>query len=80
VTGGFVYRGAAIQSLRGAYVFGDFCSGIVWGIRYDGNAVIDHAELVRSGQQISSFAQDAQGELYALGYGSSGGIYKLIAE
>ena len=33
IIGGYVYRGRLIPSLYGAYVFGDFCSGSVWGIR-----------------------------------------------
>ena len=80
VTGGFVYRGSTVAALRGAYVFGDFCSGIIWGLRYDGGSVNEVAELVRSGLQISSFAQDNQGEIYALAYGSSGGIYRIVSE
>ena len=36
VTGGYVYRGKSLPSLAGASVFGDFCSGKIWGLRYDG--------------------------------------------
>jgi hypothetical protein len=74
IIGGYVYRGAAIPSLYGRYVFGDFCRGWVVSIvrgqsgslRYIGNV-----------PGLSSFGQDAAGELYAVSRG--GTIYKLTA-
>jgi glucose/arabinose dehydrogenase len=76
ITGGFVYRGQALASLRGAYVYGDYCSGKVWALRYDGSRVTEQAEIADGPFTLSSFGFDAQGELYALAY-SSGGIFKL---
>lgn len=77
ITGGFVYRGAAVAELRGAYVYGDFCSGRIWGLRYADGRVTAQAEIAMSGFQISSFAQDRTGELYVLQYTSAGGIYRV---
>jgi glucose/arabinose dehydrogenase len=79
VTGGFVYRGSAIASLRGAYVYGDYCSGEVWALRYDGTRVTEQALIADLGGQLSSFAQDSTGELYALQYAANGGVFKLTA-
>jgi glucose/arabinose dehydrogenase len=62
VVGGYVYRGTAIPSLRGRYVYGDFCTGKVWSV--------DPAEpgLVRRelelGTTLASFGEDEAGELY----------------
>jgi glucose/arabinose dehydrogenase len=79
ISGGFVYRGSAIPELRGAYVYGDYCSGRVWALRYDGARVTEQRELAVAGFRISSFAQDRSGELYVLDHTESGGgIYKLI--
>lgn len=39
VTGGYVYRGSRLPSLYGAYVYGDFCTGKIWALRYDGTKV-----------------------------------------
>ena len=33
VTGGYVYRGAAVPAAVGRYFFGDYCSGSVWSLR-----------------------------------------------
>ena len=41
IIGGFVYRGDQIPSLVGAYLYGDFCSGKIWGLWYDGNSIVD---------------------------------------
>ena len=78
VIGGYVYRGAAIPRLTGVYVYGDFCSGKVFGLRYDGKGVIEHEELADTGLRIMSFAEDKDGELYLLS--QRGGIYRLEAE
>lgn len=80
VTGGFVYRGSTIPSMLGTYVYGDYCSGEIWGLRYDGVRVTEQALLADLGGALSSFAVDLQGEIYALSYGASGGIFKLIRQ
>jgi glucose/arabinose dehydrogenase len=77
VTGGFVYRGQAIPALRSAYVYGDYCSGRVWALRYDGTRVTEQAQLADGNIMISSFAVDAAGEIYALQHAANGGIFKL---
>ncbi len=76
VTGGYVYRGSRLPSLYGAYVYGDFCSGKIWALRYDGSSVTKHEELIDSRLGISSFAEDLDGELYILSFDSR--IYHLV--
>jgi len=68
IIGGFVYRGSAIPSLAGAYVFGDFLSGRVWALRESGGSWT-RSDLLSTGLSISSFGQDSAGELYILDYG-----------
>ena len=75
VTGGYVYRGGRLPSLLGAYVYADFCSGKIWGLRHDGQAVTEHRLLVDSDLPISSFGVDLAGNLYVLSL--EGGIYVL---
>ena len=75
ITGGYVYRGSAIPSLVGAYVFGDFCLDQLEAIRVKGGRVVDQAALGVGVPSVSSFGQDANGELYVLSL--AGGVYRL---
>ena len=76
VTGGYVYRGERLPSLYGAYLYGDFCSGKIWALRYDGGRVAEQLELVDSRLEISSFGEDQSGEILVLSF--DGGIYRLV--
>lgn len=74
VTGGYVYRGKDIEELIGKYVFGDFCKGTIWTIDKDKEFTMQ--KLLDTKLRISSFGEDAEGELYVLDY--SGKIFKLV--
>jgi uncharacterized repeat protein (TIGR03806 family) len=65
ITGGYVYRGSALPGLGGWYVHGDFVTGQVWALHYDGNDVTANAEIGHVAQ-LSSFGEDAAGELYLI--------------
>ena len=79
VTGGYVYRGAAMPSFQGHYFFADF-SGKLWSFRFDGSTVNDFQEwtgtLVPGNARIASFGEDANGELYIVDL--SGVVYKIV--
>lgn len=80
VTGGYVGRGSAPgdAALRGVYVFGDYCSGRIWGLDATGPAGARPTLLLESGRQISSFGQDATGALYLTDL-AQGGLFRLTA-
>lgn len=79
VTGGYVYRGARHPSLRGAYFYGDYCSGRIWAM--DAAAALRGTSRVRqvldTSLAISSFGEDQSGELYVVNL--NGSVYKLRA-
>ena len=75
ITGGYVYRGQVLPELDGVYVFGDFGSASVWGLRETGESQWQRETLAQSPQPISSFGEDVDGELYVVGY--EGTIYRL---
>jgi glucose/arabinose dehydrogenase len=60
VTGGYVYRGNEIPTLKGYYIYGDFISGRIWAIDQAGNNKL----LIETGLNISSFGIDENNELY----------------
>jgi glucose/arabinose dehydrogenase len=61
VTGGYVYRGPDIPALVGTYIYGDFCTGEIIGLRGGQSTV-----LLDTGLKISSFGEDQAGELYVV--------------
>ncbi len=68
VTGGHVYRGDGFSSLVGVYVFGDYCSGRIWGLRQvDGEWGM--SLLLDTDHMISSFGVDAAGEILVVDHG-----------
>jgi glucose/arabinose dehydrogenase len=75
ITGGYVYRGAALPALRGLYVFGDSGSGRVW-THTPGSTGMQRSLLSATGLAISSFAEDRAGEILLLDY-AGGGIFRL---
>jgi hypothetical protein len=78
VTGGYVYRGAAIPALRGHYFYADYCGGWVRSFRLDAGAPADQADwpTLRPGGPIPSFGEDAAGELYLLS--PDGRVLKIV--
>ncbi|MCC6847199.1 MAG: PQQ-dependent sugar dehydrogenase [Deltaproteobacteria bacterium] len=74
VTGGYVYRGSRLPELYGAYVYGDYCSGKIWALRYDG-ATASTTMIADTTLSISSFGEDRDGELYVVSLGGS--IHRL---
>ncbi|MDF1868075.1 MAG: PQQ-dependent sugar dehydrogenase [Saprospiraceae bacterium] len=78
VTGGVRYRGTEYSAMYGHYFFADFVSGRIWTLRDDGTGNwISQEWLNWSNNQISTFGEDMNGELYMAAYGQ-GRIYKVI--
>lgn len=75
VTGGYVYRGAAIPALQGAYVFSDFCNGDVQALRLVNGKAVEHRSLGVTADSIASFGEGPDGELYVLSL--AGGFFRI---
>lgn len=76
VTGGYVYRGRNLPEFNGIYLFGDYCSGIIWGMLRGADGAWQTEQLFQVSASISSFGQDSVGELYFLDH-SGGSIFYL---
>ncbi|WXG39983.1 MAG: PQQ-dependent sugar dehydrogenase [Candidatus Freyarchaeum deiterrae] len=75
IMGGFVYRGSELPELNGSYIYGDFGSGRIWALNYDGVNPTNNTLLAHSNLPITAFGVDENNELYIVDYG--GGIYQL---
>ncbi len=84
VTGGYVYRGSCFPDLVGTYFYGDYVTAQVWTFRYTGGPVdsvevtgdLDPDGTILNG--LSSFGEDATGELYAVSLGT-GEVFHIVA-
>jgi glucose/arabinose dehydrogenase len=79
VTGGYVYRGSVKPDLRGTYFYADFCAGFVRSFRYQNGQPTEQTEwplLSPPGSFVTSFGEDASGELYLMTQG--GGLFKIV--
>lgn len=75
ITGGIVYTGERFAELKGAYLYGDYATGKVWGVRYQNGQITWQKELADTAYQILGFCQGPGGEIYLVDY--AGGIYSL---
>jgi len=75
LTGGLVYRGPGLPELGGAYLYGDWSTGKIWGLRHEGDKITWHRELADTTLQITGFGTDSHGELLIVDFG--GGLYRL---
>ena len=74
--GGFVYRGSAIASLNGAYLFSDNCRGRIEGIAQQGGALFAQQDLGVEVASPTTFGEGPDGELYVVS--REGTVYRLV--
>ncbi|MEU4228664.1 PQQ-dependent sugar dehydrogenase [Nonomuraea sp. NPDC026600] len=72
VIAGYVYRGDKIPWLQGRFLYGDFCAGWVKAAPVD---ELDKDAKVGQVEQLSSFGEGLDGELYALSL--QGPVYRI---
>lgn len=79
ITGGHVYRGKRLPELDGYYIYGDYVSGLVWGLKYDRETrkVLANRPIEAPKRSIMSFGEDEQGEVYFTTDMQGGTIYWL---
>ena len=76
ITGGYVYRGAAVPELQGQYVYADFGSGRIWAVPATSQQGAVGEQLLDTALNITSFAEDNDGEIYVVHYG--GEVYQIV--
>lgn len=75
IIGGYVYRGIRMPELVGTYIYGDFCTGEILGIRYLNGEIVEQELLLDTDLSISSFGRATDGTLYVLS--RNDGIYRI---
>ena len=78
IIGGYVYRGSVQPMLPGGYVFGDYCSGVLFAIAATASEGTAPVVVGESGRTLSSFGEDEAGEMYATDL-SSGELLRVVA-
>jgi len=78
ITGGYVYRGPSLPGLTGVYLFGDYCSGIIWGVSHTAEGEWQKASLWQTDYNISSFGEDEAGEVYVVDHG--GEVLQIVSK
>ncbi len=80
LTGGIVYYGPTLPELNGVYIYGDYSTGRIWGMKHDGQKVLMHKELATPRMQITAFGVNTRGELLICDHrgGTEGGFYTLV--
>jgi uncharacterized repeat protein (TIGR03806 family) len=77
VTGGMVYHGSRLPQLSGAYIFGDYASGNIWALRYDGTNAMPFEYLLRD-QGIAGFGVDPRNGDVLMADHDEGWIKRLV--
>jgi glucose/arabinose dehydrogenase len=75
ITGGYVYRGTQIPDLVGTYVFGDYCTGEIMGLRLRAGEVVDTVVFGTLGGNLTSFGVDEAQNLYVTG---GDGVWRIV--
>ena len=76
ITGGYRYRGEKYARMSGMYIYGDYCTGIIWGATPQRDGSVTTQLLLDTTMQISSFGEDVNGELYVADI-KGGAVYQL---
>jgi putative heme-binding domain-containing protein len=76
ITGGYFSQSSRLPELKGAYIYGDYVTGIVWALRHDGDKITWRETLVDTPLQIVTFGLDQSGDVLMVDY--AGTIHRLV--
>ena len=78
ITGGYVYRGTALPELAGAYIYGDYQTGIIWGLRAKGRRSPGRRSWRGRRLHLVAFGETNDGELFLVDHDRTHQIYRLV--
>jgi uncharacterized repeat protein (TIGR03806 family) len=77
ITGGYFYDSPRLKELKDTYIYGDYSTGKLWGLRYGDKRVNWHQELANSTLKVTAFAVDDTGEVYIVDI-EGGAFHRLV--
>ena len=78
ITGGYVVRDTRVPSLRGRYLFGDYCKGEIFSLKLSASGARSRRSLGLTVPQLTSFGEDALGRVYVTS--GAGAVYRIAAK
>ena len=78
VTGGYFITNPRLPELLGSYIYGDYVTGKVWALNWDGKRVSRNRPIADTGLPIVTFGQDGEGDLIFLTFPDDGHLYRLV--
>lgn len=72
ITGGGVYRSCEVEAWQGLYLYGDYCSGELYGLVWDGTNVMEFDSVLSVGESILGNGWNAWGDVYLTTVQTSG--------
>ncbi|MBL6764779.1 MAG: PQQ-dependent sugar dehydrogenase [Verrucomicrobiae bacterium] len=75
ITGGYTWRGKRLPELGGHWLYGDYVTGKIWGLKTKGDEVLAQRELLDSHLRVICFVKEASGEILVVDY--AGQIYRF---
>ena len=82
ITGGLVYRGKRLPDLVGHFVYADYVSGKIWGLKYDEQSqqLEWNKSIPSTALTVLAFGEAEDGEIYfSIPTGNGQGLYKFAS-
>jgi glucose/arabinose dehydrogenase len=78
ITGGYFNSSSRLPAIKDAYIYGDYVTGKIWALNWDGERVTKNQLIADSRKQIVTFGQSSDGDLIFLNHPEQGNLYRLV--
>ena len=78
ITGGVVYHGALHESLRGAFVYGEYVTGRLWSLKEGADGAYECRDLADTDLHVIDFVEDEGGRLWVLDFDYTQKVWEIV--